>query len=67
MVVFATLGLSACGYNDFQRLDEVTKAAEGKIELVADRGLNRVVRASDWQAMLGRMSAALLRGVLMRG
>ena len=36
--------------------------AERKIELVADRALHRVVSASDWQAMLGRMAAAFATG-----
>jgi len=36
----ATLGLSACGYNDFQRLDEQTKAAWAEV-------LNQYQRRSD--------------------
>ncbi len=36
--------------------------AEHEIELVADRGLNAIVQASDWQAMVQRMGAAFARG-----
>src|SRR5436190_10873857 len=36
----ATLGLSGCGYNDFQRLDEQTKAAWAEV-------LNQYQRRSD--------------------
>jgi LemA protein len=31
IVLFATLGLSACGYNDFQRLDEQVKGAWSEV------------------------------------
>jgi uncharacterized membrane protein len=36
--------------------------AERAIEIVADRGISRVVPATDWQAMVGRMSAAFREG-----
>lgn len=36
--------------------------AEHEIELVADRGLNVIVQASDWQAMVKRMGDAFSRG-----
>ncbi len=40
MVIFATLCLGACGYNDFQRLDEQTKAAWSEV-------LNQYQRRAD--------------------
>ena len=40
LVIFATLGLSACGYNDFQRLDEQSKAAWSEV-------LNQYQRRAD--------------------
>jgi len=40
LVVIATLGLSGCGYNDFQRLDEQTKAAWAEV-------LNQYQRRAD--------------------
>ncbi|MEY4883217.1 MAG: hypothetical protein RIS34_1071 [Pseudomonadota bacterium] len=36
--------------------------AEREIELVADRGLNDVVSAAEWQAMLQRLGAAFVAG-----
>ena len=36
--------------------------AERAIEIVADRGLNKHVSAQEWQAMVGRMSAAFTEG-----
>ena len=39
-LILATLGLSACGYNDFQRLDEETKAAWSEV-------LNQYQRRAD--------------------
>ena len=36
--------------------------AEHEIELVADRGLNEIVSASEWQAMVQRMGAEFSRG-----
>ena len=36
--------------------------AEREIELVADRGLNTIVPASEWQAMVQRMGEAFTRG-----
>ena len=40
MVLFAALALSGCGYNDFQRLDEQTKAAWSEV-------LNQYQRRAD--------------------
>ena len=40
IVLFATLGLSACGYNDFQRLDEQSKSAWSEV-------LNQYQRRAD--------------------
>ncbi len=40
LVIFFTLGLSACGYNDFQRLDEQSKAAWSEV-------LNQFQRRAD--------------------
>ena len=39
-VVFATLGLAGCGYNDFQKLDETSKAAWSEV-------LNQYQRRAD--------------------
>ena len=39
-VIIATLGLTACGYNDFQRLDEQTKSAWSEV-------LNQYQRRAD--------------------
>lgn len=41
--------------------------AEHEIELVADRGLNTIVPAQDWQAMVARMGAAFARGYFEDG
>ncbi len=41
--------------------------AERKIELVADRGLNRHVSPADWQAMVQRMSSAFQHGRFEEG
>lgn len=41
--------------------------AERAIEIVADRGLNRHVRAEEWQAMTQRMSAAFAEGRFEEG
>ena len=40
LALFATLGLTACGYNDFQRLDEQSKAAWSEV-------LNQFQRRAD--------------------
>jgi uncharacterized membrane protein len=41
--------------------------AEHTIEIVADRGLARLVSAEDWQAMVGRLGAQLRAGAFEDG